>query len=89
MDRAFGEANYSIASLFRDLQRQVLRRLLRGGLTEITEMYQRVFTHNLPLMRFLQHLAAPIPMPLQATAEVLFNSVAGPQRRRTGLRADP
>ena len=74
MDRAFGEASYSIASLFRDLQRQVLKGLLRGGLTEITEMYQRVFDHNLPLMRFLQHLSAPIPMPLQATTGVLFNS---------------
>ena len=74
MDRAFGEASYSIASLFRDLQRQVLKKLLRERLTEITEMYQRVFDPNLPLMRFLQHLSAPIPMPLQATAEVLFNS---------------
>ena len=44
------------------------------GLTEITEMYQHVFDRNLPLMRFLKHLAAPIPMPLQATAQVLFNS---------------
>ena len=52
----------------------MLKRLLRAGLTEITEMYQRVFDRNLPLMRFLKHLAAPIPMPLQATAEVLFNS---------------
>jgi (1->4)-alpha-D-glucan 1-alpha-D-glucosylmutase len=74
MDRRLGEAGYSIASLFRDLQRQVLKRLLRAGLTEITEMYQHEFDRNLPLMRFLKHLAAPIPMPLQATAQVLFNS---------------
>ena len=74
MDRSFGEAGYSIASLFRDLQRQVLKSLFRERLTVITEMYQRVFDSNLPLMRFLQHLSAPIPMPLHATAEVLFNS---------------
>ena len=74
MDRAFGEASYSIASLFRDLQRQVLKKLLRERLTEITAMYQRVFDLNVPLMRFLQHVSAPIPMPLHATAEVLFNS---------------
>ena len=71
---SFGEAGYSIASLFRDLQRQVLKKLFRERLTVITEMYQRVFDSNLPLMRFLQHLSAPIPMPLHATAEVLFNS---------------
>jgi len=74
MDRSFGEAGYSIASLFRDLQRQVLKKLLRDRLDEMTEMYQRSFDTNLPLMRFLQHLSVPIPMPLQATAEVLFNS---------------
>ena len=54
MDRRFGEAGYSIGSLFRDLQRQVLKRLLRAGLTEITEMYQHVFDRNLPLIRFLE-----------------------------------
>ena len=30
MDRAFGEASYSIGSLFRDLQRQVLKKFLAG-----------------------------------------------------------
>ena len=87
---AFGEAGYSIASLFRDLQRQVLKRLLRAGLTEITEMYQHVFDRNLPLMRFLKHLAAPIPMPLQATAAGAFQlrPALGPQGRRSGPGAD-
>src|SRR5262249_8012881 len=74
MDRSFGEAGYSIASLFKDLQRQVLKRLLRPGLTEINEQYQHVFDRNLPLIRFLQHLPAPVPMQLQLTAQVLFNS---------------
>ena len=74
IDRHFGEATYSVASLFRDLQRQVLKRLLRGSLTDITDLYHRVYEQNLPLMRFLRHLAAPIPLPMQATAEVLFNT---------------
>jgi alpha-amylase/alpha-mannosidase (GH57 family) len=74
MDRHFGESSYSIASLFRDSQRAVLKRLLRAELAEVTAMYHRVFTQNLPLMQFLRHLSAPLPLPLQATAQVLFNT---------------
>ncbi len=74
MDRAFGESSYSIASLFRDLQRHVIKNFLREGLAETTGLYRRVFEQNAPLMRFLQLLSAPMPLPFQATAEVLFNT---------------
>jgi hypothetical protein len=65
---------HSVASLFRDLQRTVLKRLLRPGLTEIIDLYHRVHQQNLPLVQFLRHLNVPLPLPMQATAEVLFNT---------------
>jgi hypothetical protein len=74
IDRHFGEATHSVASLFRDLQRTVLKRLLRPGLTEIIDLYYRVHQQNLPLVQFLRHLNVPLPLPMQATAEVLFNT---------------
>jgi alpha-amylase/alpha-mannosidase (GH57 family) len=74
IDRDFGEATYSLASLFRDLQRTILKRLLKAGLTEMTETFHRLYEQNLPLMRFLRHLSVPIPLPMQATTEVLFNT---------------
>jgi (1->4)-alpha-D-glucan 1-alpha-D-glucosylmutase len=74
MDRYFGESSHSVGSLFRDLQRQVLKQLLRAGLADTTDLYHKVFEQNQPLMRFLRHLAAPLPLPMQAAAEVLFNT---------------
>lgn len=74
IDRHFGEATHSVASLFRDLQRHVLKRLLRPELAEITELYSRVHQQHQPLVRFLRHLSVPLPLPMQATAEVLFNT---------------
>jgi (1->4)-alpha-D-glucan 1-alpha-D-glucosylmutase len=77
IDKHFGESPCSIASLFRDLQRQVLKRLLQAGMSEAMAMYHNVYERSLPLMRFLQHLSAPIPVPMQAATEVLSNTDLG------------
>lgn len=74
MDRHFGESTHSVASLFRDEQRKVLNKLLSGGLTETMDLYSRVFEQSQPLMRFLKHLQVPLPLPLRAATEVLFNT---------------
>ncbi|MFO0878967.1 MAG: malto-oligosyltrehalose synthase [Gemmataceae bacterium] len=74
MDRHFGESTHSVGSLFRDEQRKVLKRLLRTGLTETMDLYSRVFQQSQPLMRFLKHLHVPLPLPLRAATEVLFNT---------------
>ena len=74
IDRDFGEARHSVESLFRDMQRHVLKQLVHPQLSEITGLNSRLYEQNLPLLRFLKHLCAPIPLPMQATAEVLFNT---------------
>ncbi|MFO0841796.1 MAG: malto-oligosyltrehalose synthase [Gemmataceae bacterium] len=74
MDRHFGESTASVGSLFRDEQRKVLKRLLQAGLRETMELYSRLFSQSQPLMRFLKHLQVPLPLPLRAATEVLFNT---------------
>jgi alpha-amylase/alpha-mannosidase (GH57 family) len=74
MDRHFGEANYSLESLFRDEQRRILKRLLRAHLDDVLGVFHKVYEQNLPFMRFLQHIRAPLPRPYQVTTDLLFNT---------------
>jgi alpha-amylase/alpha-mannosidase (GH57 family) len=74
IDRHFGESNYTIESLFRDEQRRVLKRVLHANLTDIVATFGKVYEQHLPIMRFLQHLHAPLPRPYQLTADMLFTT---------------
>ncbi len=74
IDKHFGESTYSLASLFRDLQREVLHRVLRSRIDESLEMYHKVYEQNLPLMRFLRHLDVPVPAVMKTAVEVLTSS---------------
>ncbi|MCL6622633.1 MAG: DUF3536 domain-containing protein [Syntrophobacterales bacterium] len=72
-DRHFGDSTYSLRSLFRDEQRKILDQVLALSLTEIWDLYSRVFTHQVPLMRFHRELGVPLPRPFQVTAELVLN----------------
>ena len=74
VDRHFGERSYTIESLFRDEQRRVLKRVLHANLTDIVTTFGKVYEQHLPIMRFLQHLHAPLPRPYQVTADMLFTT---------------
>jgi alpha-amylase/alpha-mannosidase (GH57 family) len=74
MDRHFGESNYTLESLFRDEQRRILKRVLRSSLEDVFSTFSRVYEQHLPIMRFLQHLHAPLPRPYQLTADLLFTT---------------
>ncbi|MFO0930294.1 MAG: DUF3536 domain-containing protein [Gemmataceae bacterium] len=74
LDRHFGESTHSVASLFRDEQRKVLKQLLHQELAATLDRYARIYEQGQPLMHFLKHLNVPLPMPLRVAAEVLFNT---------------
>jgi alpha-amylase/alpha-mannosidase (GH57 family) len=74
LDRHFGETSYSLRSLFRDEQRQVLDRILDTTLAETETEYHRIAEHNEPLIRFLVGLGAPIPAQLRAAVELIVNT---------------
>jgi (1->4)-alpha-D-glucan 1-alpha-D-glucosylmutase len=74
IDRGFGEATYSLQSLFRDEQRKVMKRVLAHTLADAEAAYRRVYEQHLPTMRFLLHLHLPLPKAFQTVTEYLFNA---------------
>jgi len=73
LDQHFGITTYSLRSLFRDEQRQILDQIIELSLEEIRSTYGRLYTDNVPLMRFHMELGVPLPRPFLATAEIVLN----------------
>jgi hypothetical protein len=73
-DRGFGTDTYSLKSLFRDEQRNMLSRILVSTLEEAETVYRQLYERHAPLMRFLGDLKAPLPKAFRTTAEYALNS---------------
>jgi hypothetical protein len=73
-DRGFGTDTYSLKSLFRDEQRNILSRILVSTLDEAETVYRQLYEHHAPLMRFLADLRTPLPKAFRTTAEYALNS---------------
>ncbi|MFW6195364.1 MAG: glycoside hydrolase, partial [Chloroflexota bacterium] len=74
LDRHFGASTYSLRSLFRDEQREVLRRILASSLESAEGVYRALYEQEAPMMRFLVSLGSPVPRVFQTAAEFFFNS---------------
>jgi alpha-amylase/alpha-mannosidase (GH57 family) len=74
LDKHFGTSTYSLKSLFRDEQQQVLDRVLESTLSEVETAYRQVYQSHYPLMRFLTDLGIPLPGSLQSAAEFILNA---------------
>jgi alpha-amylase/alpha-mannosidase (GH57 family) len=74
LDKGFGGNIYSLKSLFRDEQRNVLDRILTTTLDEAEAVYRQLYEHHAPLMRFLTDLHTPLPKAFRTTAEYALNS---------------
>ncbi len=77
LQRDFGQG-YSLASLFKDEQRKVLRRILESAEAEAGEVYRGLYERQAPLLRFLKELGIPAPGLLLTAAEA---SLTGALRR--------
>jgi hypothetical protein len=73
IDQHFGDSTYSLRSLFRDEQRKVLDQIMERTLEEVWSAYGRLYSHNVPLMRFHRELGVPLPRPFLSTAEIVLN----------------
>jgi alpha-amylase/alpha-mannosidase (GH57 family) len=73
-DKGFGTDTYSLKSLFRDEQRNILSRILITTLDEAESVYRQLYEHHAPLMRFLGDLKTPLPKAFRTTAEYALNS---------------
>ena len=73
MDRRFGEANYSLRSLFHDERRKLIEQILQSALAETESLYRQIYDHRAPLLRFLNSLNMPQPNALRGAAELILN----------------
>ena len=74
MDRRFSGPNYSLRSLFRDEQRNVLNLILGANLQEAESLYRQIYESRAPLLRFLTDLGIPLPKGFSAAAEFVLNN---------------
>ena len=74
MDRHFGDAAYSLKSLFRDERRSIIRLILDSTLSEAESRFHELYDQHAPLMRFLKDSGIPPPKMLYMAAEFVLNA---------------
>jgi alpha-amylase/alpha-mannosidase (GH57 family) len=73
LDTHFGTLTFSIKSLFRDEQRQILELLCDATLAEAEAAFRQIHDRYDPLMRLHAALGIPLPKVLQLAAELDLN----------------
>lgn len=73
LDRSFDGQHFSLRSLFRDEQHQVMQTILSTAIHEAESAYQQVYRRRAPLLRFLADLDIPQPHALRSAAEIVLN----------------
>lgn len=75
-DQEFGDTSYGIASLFRDEQHAVVRKILDSTLAQIDASYRQIYEQHAPMARFLGALSLPVPRRIQMVgSHVLTQSI--------------
>ena len=72
-DEYFGSSQYSLKTLFRDEQRQILNLILETAQDDALLVYRHLYENNLPLMRFLKDSGSPPPQVLRTAGELVIN----------------
>jgi len=76
IDQQFRGATYSLKSLFHDERRRIVEQIVSSTLTDIDQVYAKVYEQHASLISFLSELQMPMPTILRASAEfVLGNAV--------------
>ena len=74
LDKYLGASIYSLRSLFRDEQREILDSILESTLADAEAYYRELYEDHVPLMRFLKDAGIPAPKALYAAAELVLNA---------------
>ncbi len=74
MERSFGGSHYSLQSLFRDEQQNVLQTILAANLDEAESLYRQIYEPRAPLMRFITALGIPLPKGFSTAADFVLNN---------------
>jgi hypothetical protein len=74
IDRHFGQASYSLNSLFKDEQRRILNEILVSTREDLESRFRLIAERYAPLMRFLETTGAPLPPGLETAADFVLHS---------------
>jgi hypothetical protein len=74
IDRHFGQASYSLRSLFKDEQRRILDEILASTREDLEGRFRLVAERYEPLMRFLESAGVPLPSGLEAVIDFVLHS---------------
>jgi alpha-amylase/alpha-mannosidase (GH57 family) len=74
IDKDFGEASFSLDSLFKDEQRRILNEILKVANTELDKLTRQTFERTEPIMRCLLNFGRPISPSFRSIAETVLNS---------------
>lgn len=73
LDKYFEGSIYSMSSLLRDEQRELVKRILQSKVLDALAMYHRFYQQNTPLMRFLNGSSIPCPEALYNAGKLALN----------------
>ena len=74
LDKHFEKALYSLKSLFRNEQSEILGLVLESSLSEAESVYRHLYEDHAPMIRFLTESGSAIPQALQFAAQFVLQA---------------
>lgn len=73
LDQDFEGNTYTLHSLIRDTQSQIINQSLKNTFAEIEESFEEIYQENRPLLHILQKASFRTPLAISTTIDLLFN----------------
>ncbi|MEJ2724651.1 MAG: DUF3536 domain-containing protein [Deltaproteobacteria bacterium] len=73
LDKHFEKALYSLKSLFRNEQSEILGLVLKSSLSQAESIYRQLYENHAPMIRFLTESGSAIPEALQFAAQYVLH----------------
>ena len=74
LEEEFDQNLFSLRSLFRDKQREIVGLILDDALSSTGAAYREIYERQAPMLRFVNSLGIPVPPALHLAAEIAVNS---------------
>jgi hypothetical protein len=72
LDKYFGQAAYSLKSLFKDEQRRILNEILASTREDLENRFRLITERYEPLVKFMRTVGAPSPPALETVFDMVF-----------------
>ncbi|MGD2126736.1 MAG: DUF3536 domain-containing protein [Desulfobacteraceae bacterium] len=74
LDKFFEKSIYTLKSLFRDEQSEIIGLILESTLADAEATYRHLYEEHIPMIRFLTESGNPLPKALHFAAEFVLNA---------------